>query len=148
MNKGFTVVELLIVIIIIAIISVIALPQFINALNKKYFPRITTNIKIGYPRHILRPQILLPLTQKPNKITYFNFITMIDNVVNFEMNTALGFRKLENDFIIGSYIFHDYRLTKHNNSVNQVTIGLEYLNANKEARLNFYIPFLGLVILR
>ncbi len=34
MNKGFTVVELLIVIIIIAIISVIALPQFINAQDR------------------------------------------------------------------------------------------------------------------
>ncbi|NQY43044.1 MAG: type II secretion system protein GspG [Legionellales bacterium] len=34
MDKGFTVVELLIVIIIIAIISVIALPQFINAQDR------------------------------------------------------------------------------------------------------------------
>ncbi len=115
--------------------------HFYNVPNKKYFPRITTNIKIGHPRHILRPQLLVPLNQTPLKLTYFNFITMIDTVTNFEVNSSIGFRKLEDYFILGTYIFHDYRLTKHNNSVNQLTLGVEYLCEDREARINFYIPF-------
>ena len=90
---------------------------FYNAPNKKYFPRITTNLKIGYPRHILRPQLLVPLNQKPMMLTYFNFITMIDTVVNFEINSALGFRKLEDYFIVGGYVFHDYRVTTNSNKI-------------------------------
>jgi type II secretion system protein G len=43
--KGFTVVELLIVIIIIAIISVIALPQFINAQDRGKQTQTVANIR-------------------------------------------------------------------------------------------------------
>ncbi len=44
-TKGFTVVELLIVIIIIAIISVIALPQFINAQDRGKQSQTVANLR-------------------------------------------------------------------------------------------------------
>lgn len=45
MKQGFTVVELLIVILIIAIISVIALPQFINAQDRGKQTQTVANLK-------------------------------------------------------------------------------------------------------
>ncbi len=114
--------------------------EFYNDTDKKYFPEVQAKIKLGYPRHILRPMVLVPLTQTPIMLTYFHMIGMVDSKPNFETNIAFGFRSLKSDFILGYYGFYDFRVTKHKNYIHQFTLGTEYLRDFFEARFNIYLP--------
>jgi hypothetical protein len=44
------------------------------------------------------------------------------------------------DSILGVYGYYDYRKTKHDNKVHQLTLGAEWLSEDFEARANIYLP--------
>ncbi|NQY41890.1 MAG: inverse autotransporter beta domain-containing protein [Legionellales bacterium] len=105
-----------------------------------YSARAESRVMYGNERSFVRPMFLLPLIQSADKITFANVIAMADTKKNFEGNFGFGARWLKKRFILGGFIHYDYRRTKNNNNLQQVTVGLEYFQKYIEYRVNIYLP--------
>jgi hypothetical protein len=96
--------------------------------------------KPGTARHLGQSDLLIPLWQDKNDLTFFNGRGMFDNKSNNEFNLGIGHRHLFSDNIAGAYLFYDNRNTETGNNYYQVTGGAELLTENWDFRVNGYIP--------
>lgn len=97
--------------------------------------------KLGNDRDLGEAGIFIPLRQNEDSMIFTDIRGRFDNNDSEEYNLGLGYRKIINeDLILGGYGFYDHRKTPSNNEFDQLTLGVEALTQNYEARLNAYLP--------
>ena len=108
--------------------------------NPKYEPNIELGLKTGNKRDIARLGVIIPVYTTNKGLVFANIFGMLDSIEAREGNFGIGYRHLENNYIIGAYGFYDKRLSQYNNLFNQLTFGGEYLREHFEFRTNIYLP--------
>lgn len=84
--------------------------------------------------------LFVPLWQNADTLIFADIRGNSDDSENYETNIGLALRKMVNDWwILGGYAFYDRKWTDNNNEFDQLTLGLELLSVNWEARGNVYI---------
>ncbi len=112
-----------------------------NGCIAKYNDQMEIFYKAG-SKHVGRLSILLPVRQRSNQLFFISAIGILDSNSSQEGDLGFGYRLLKNNQIFGAYVYYDLRKTAHNNIVNQLTSGLEYLRESFEFRVNGYLPII------
>lgn len=127
----------------IFLLSAFFIPQlgFSTPINQpSYNTQVSLESKFGNKRNIYSANIIAPIFAQDDTLIFTNVIGMRDSKKCQEINIGLGMRCLYPEFIIGSHIYFDYRKTRFNTHVKQITFGTEFLLNDFEFRMNFYLP--------
>ncbi len=108
--------------------------------NSSHNLNINMEAKLGNKRNIYNTNIMVPLIRHSDSLVFTNIIGMLDSKSSKEINLGIGMRYLYPQYIIGTYIYYDYRKTKYNTYVQQITLGSELFFSAYEFRVNFYLP--------
>ncbi|SCA63829.1 hypothetical protein SCG7086_BF_00060 [Chlamydiales bacterium SCGC AG-110-P3] len=104
-------------------------------------PRATISVTPGNQRTIFASELFIPICQQPDVLAFIDLRGVQDNEVNREGNMGIGCRRiLGGCFIIGGYLYGDFRSTLLSNKYSQLTAGVELLSEWIDARVNIYIP--------
>lgn len=96
--------------------------------------------KVGNKRHIAYSEVMVPILFNEQNILFSNIRGMVDSIDSKEINVGLGYRFIYPQYILGTYVFFDYRTTKYRQDFSQITFGGELLLDKIDARVNFYLP--------
>ena len=111
---------------------------------KKFEPQIEVGGKLGNERNIGAVKMMVPVYQKSDRMVFTDIRGRIDDEDTEEFNLGLGYRQKvklgRNSAVLGAYGFYDQLSSATDNDYSQVTLGLEALTKNYEARVNYYIP--------
>jgi len=119
----------------------------LQALSKPYLfkfpdyqPTINLSLKGGNQRTIGRIGGIIPLYGMNDNLWFTQVWGLWDSEAAKEWNVGLGYRRLLDKTIVGSYGFFDRRLSAFNQYHSQITLGAELLGHHLEGRINGYIP--------
>jgi len=111
------------------------------AQDAKWGPHIDVEGKLGTERHLGETDAFIPLAQDGVSLLFANIRARMDDNDSVEGNYGLGVRHmLESGWNIGGYGYFDRRRTEYGNHFNQVTLGVEALSLDWDARANYYAP--------
>ncbi len=93
-------------------------------------------------RSLGQVDLFMPISQNDSSLLFLDLRFWRDTKQNTEGNYGLAYRKLVSSlgWIFGGYGFFDNRLTKNNNSFQQITLGVEALSEIWDFRTNVYAP--------
>lgn len=107
----------------------------------KWGAHVDAEGKLGTDRNLGEADLFIPLAQDAATLLFTNLRTRLDDNDSIEGNFGLGLRHmLEAGWNLGAYGYFDRRHTEWDNNFNQVTLGLEALSLNWDARGNVYLP--------
>ncbi|MBL8677433.1 MAG: inverse autotransporter beta domain-containing protein, partial [Alphaproteobacteria bacterium] len=94
-------------------------------------------------RSLGQVDLFVPLTQDNTSLFFLDLRFWRDTKNTTEGNYGLAYRKLcpSLGWVFGGYGFFDNRQTKHNNTFQQATFGIEALSELWDFRANTYVPF-------
>jgi hypothetical protein len=107
--------------------------------DKLWGPHLDIISKLGNERVLGEASLFVPILQGADRMLFTDLRFQIDDNNAQEGNLGLGYRQIIKDLILGGYIYHDKRETRHNNSFRQWTFGLEALSVNYDTRFNVYL---------
>lgn len=97
--------------------------------------------KLGTDRNLGEADLFIPLTQTDTSLLFTSLRTRLDDNDSIEGNFGLGLRHmLSSGWNIGGYGYFDRRHTEWDNNFNQITLGVEALSLDWDARGNVYLP--------
>jgi hypothetical protein len=111
-----------------------------HATEEKWDGYVEFMAKPGTARNLGQADLLVPLWQDRNDLTFFNGKGMFDTDSNSEFNLGLGHRHLFNGLIVGGYAFYDQRRSESGNIFKQVMAGFEFMSKDWDFRFNAYVP--------
>ena len=106
----------------------------------KWGPHMTLDLKAGNRRSILQPIFFLPFLQDHDSMLFFDIRGKGDTNSAAEGNVAIAYRQIFGNWVLGGYSYFDRARTPFGNYFNQITLGLEALHPEWEARANLYLP--------
>lgn len=108
--------------------------------KKHWTPHADIKGKLGNDKSLGELELFVPMTQNPERLFFLDLRFQLDDNSSEEGNFGLGYRKIiDNTWILGSYAFYDRRRSSNNNDFNQVTVGVEALTEDYDARVNIYL---------
>ena len=94
--------------------------------------------KPGTDRSIAKGDLFLPLQQSEDFLLFGNLKANFDDRSYKEGNAGIGARKLYDNWIVGGWLFYDWKESSTSNTFDQVTIGGEFLSNDWDLRANAY----------
>jgi len=109
------------------------------------FGRLTLGASFGDDLHVYSAGAMLPLIRSERTALYFNPRGVLLEDDEQELNFGLVLRRLppEQNIILGFNAFYDVRFTDADNTLDQISGGIELLSRWVDARANYYIPVSG-----
>lgn len=97
--------------------------------------------RAGETRRIGEVDTFLPVAQDKSSLLFLDLRTTFDNLNQREGNFGLGYRVMQDSgWNLGAYGFFDRRRSPQSHYFSQVTVGLEALGQDFDARANAYLP--------
>lgn len=121
-------------------IALVLFSQVVLAADNKWQPAVELEGRMNSDRSIFSPKILMPLSQTQDTLLFTDLRMRIDDNDSEEYNVGLGYRRLQNGWILGGYAFIDYLRSANDFNYWQGTAGLEALSDVWDARINAYLP--------
>lgn len=107
----------------------------------KWAPHMQLELKPGTDREIGQFELWVPVWQNETTLAYVNPRVQADLDENYEANVGIGVRtQLNDEWILGGYAYFDYRVTEHDNTFLQGSVGAELLSDDWGFRVNGYLP--------
>jgi len=115
-------------------------PQPKTGKNKPWAPHIDLKGKFGNDRSLGEVVVFVPVMQDLASMLFLDLRFQLDDESSTEGNFGLGYRKIiDSKWILGGYGFYDRRESVENNDFQQLTLGVEALTEDYDARLNVYL---------
>lgn len=95
--------------------------------------------KPGSDRSIAKGDLFLPLDQDEDFLLFGNLKANFDDHSYKEGNVGMGARRLYDEWIVGGWVFYDWKESSTSNTFDQLTIGGELLSTDWDIRANAYI---------
>ena len=94
--------------------------------------------KPGSDRSIAKGDLFLPLQQNEDFLLFGNLKANFDDQSYKEGNAGIGARKLYDNWIVGGWVFYDWKESSTSNTFDQMTVGGEFLSNDWDLRANAY----------
>ena len=104
----------------------------------KWTSYIEFTAKPGSDRSIAKGDLFIPLQQDEASLLFGNLKVNFDDQSYREGNAGLGIRKIMDNWLIGGWVYYDWKESSTNNTFDQMTIGGEFLSNDWDIRANAY----------
>ncbi len=105
----------------------------------KWTSYIEFSAKPGSDRSIAKGDLFIPLQQDEDSLLFGNLKVNFDDRSYKEGNAGIGARKIYEEWIVGSWVFYDWKESSTGNTFDQMTLGGEFLSNDWDIRANAYI---------
>jgi parallel beta-helix repeat protein len=103
-------------------------------------PHVDITGKLGNDKSLGELELFIPVAQQRDRLFFLDMRFQLDDNDETEGNFGLGFRKIiDNIWILGGYAFYDLRESFYDNDFQQITLGVEALTEEYDARINAYL---------
>ena len=107
--------------------------------QKKWSGFIEFSAKPGSDRSLAKGDLFLPLQQSENFLLFGNLKANFDDQSYKEGNAGLGARRMYDQWLLGGWVFYDWKESSTGNTFDQMTVGGELLSDDWDLRANVYL---------
>ncbi len=105
----------------------------------KWTSYIEFTAKPGSDRSIAKGDLFVPILQDEDSLLFSNLKVNFDDHSYKEGNAGIGARRLFDEWIVGGWVFYDWKESTTGNTFDQMTFGGEFLSNEWDIRANAYI---------
>ncbi len=104
----------------------------------KWTSYIEFTAKPGSDRSIAKGDLFVPIQQDEESLLFGNIKANFDDQSYKEGNIGLGIRKIFDNWVMGGWVYYDWKESSTDNSFDQMTVGGEFLSNDWDIRANAY----------
>ncbi|MFK7815298.1 MAG: right-handed parallel beta-helix repeat-containing protein [Gammaproteobacteria bacterium] len=105
----------------------------------KWTSYIEFSAKPGSDRSIAKGDLFVPIQQDEDSLLFGNLKVNFDDRSYKEGNAGIGVRKIYEEWIVGGWVFYDWKESTTGNTFDQMTVGGEFLSNDWDIRANAYV---------